>query len=95
MANEQELLIELCGNCGGCQPKPTNLASICSNPIEKYLYRMGCVKWDREKVAKLSYEGGAPKPYFDWDTAREKDKNYYLKQADQLKEILGDRDEKV
>ena len=90
MANEQELLIELCGNCGGCQPKPTNLASICSNPIEKYLYRMGCVKWDREKVAEATYHLiHRGKTHMAWEELPYKwGKKAYYEFADQLKEIL-------
>jgi len=34
-------LEELCGECGGCSEIPTSIERLCSNPLEKYLYRKG------------------------------------------------------
>jgi len=33
-------LEELCGECGGCSEMPTSIEDLCSNPLEKYVYRM-------------------------------------------------------
>jgi len=33
-------LEELCGGCGGCSEMPARIEDLCSNPLEKYLYRM-------------------------------------------------------
>ena len=33
-------LRELCEECGGCSEMPTSIEDLCSNPLEKYLYRM-------------------------------------------------------
>jgi len=34
-------LRELCEECGGCSEMPTSIEDLCSNPLEKYLYRKG------------------------------------------------------
>lgn len=36
----------------------------------------------REKIAKLHYEFEAPIQYFNWDKVQEKDRPYYLREAD-------------
>ena len=90
MADKEQELKFTCQGCGQRLPSgntPHNYED-CQTHIKRVTDLLGYVKWDREKVARLMYEGGAPKPYFDWDTVREQDKNYYLRQADQLKEIL-------
>ena len=33
-------LRELCEECGGCSGMPISIEDLCSNPLEKYLYRM-------------------------------------------------------
>ena len=35
------IIIELCSECGGCSKTPTTIDQLCTNPIEKYLYRKG------------------------------------------------------
>ena len=36
---QSELLQDLCGECSGCSTKPRTIDSLCSNPLEKYIYR--------------------------------------------------------
>ena len=47
----------------------------------------------REKIAKIDYEFGAPKSYFDWDKLDNKDKSWYLRKADQILAITGEYEE--
>lgn len=37
-----------------------------------------------EEIARLSYEFGSPRTYFNWDTIQEKDKSWYRRMAAQI-----------
>lgn len=53
---------------------------------------MGYVKWDREKVAEKVYKWRTKhidnQMWIPWNGLKEESKDYYRKDADQLKEIL-------
>ena len=36
---EKTLLREICDGCAGCSLPPQRIEDLCSNPLEKYLYR--------------------------------------------------------
>jgi len=38
---EKELLQEICSECNGCTLPPQHINDLCSNPLEKYLFRKG------------------------------------------------------
>lgn len=49
----------------------------------------------REEIAKLDYEFGAPKSYFDWDKANDQDKSWHLRKADQILSLIVADDQTV
>ncbi len=38
---EKNIVRELCGGCLGCSTRPNSMDGLCSNPIEKYVARIG------------------------------------------------------
>ncbi len=84
------------------QRQHARLRSIAMAQVD-HLKAMGYVKWDREKVARQirvrvinADEGEGVDNITPWGMCEQKTRDYWLGEADQLKEILtGGKDEKV
>ncbi len=38
---EKNIVGELCGGCPGCSLSPRSISDLCTNPVEKYVARIG------------------------------------------------------